>query len=745
MINFLGKHIESAIFDMDGTMFDTERLRFQTIKQASLELAGQPIEDRTLIGSLGLSATRAEALAKDHNGEAYPYRDIRRRADELELQHVRTHGVPIKPGLLQVLERLRRSGLTMAVATSSRRSIAEEYLINANVLKYFDITVCGDEVQRGKPHPEIFLRAATELSRSPECCLMVEDSENGLLSASEAGGQPILIHDIKAPRAEVETRALKSYPSMLGFLSDLADCVPKLGVPAVTDLFPQAINQMQVGIHGFGAMGGGYLTQVFSHWDGYTRPGAIVGVTGDQLLCDAVNAFGKFSVRYGKLAFDQPIEHVRLIHMADEEGVAAIYCDSVIVGLALPEQAIRQQAPIIARGLLRRYQKGGGELTVLVVLNKVGGADYVRRHVEVALQAMVNRFECEKILAATHFSETVVSRIVTRLSQESLRRQLRIKHELFEKNLAAVHNAQESAVQGPGDEQRLELDERVSVLRNASVPARALSQLHLILFNSEPDMLLYAQGGGGVLRHLRQVKTVGDIAQIQTIKNRLWNGTHAIVAWYSSLLGHATIGRGMGDERVMALVRQLIEKEIKPALLLESPELEAVITMMMRPFIERCRSSFKDPCKRVGRDPLRKLRRRERILGSITLARKHGIPTPGLEFAIALAIRYALSDAAEQDLECELIRGIYARSPGVAAVLTYRGNYNGHPYQGLDPVTDAKLIAAVAEHFEKLTDPRSPHWQWPLDLARREAAAGASGGTGAANDVELASAAASGL
>lgn len=719
MINFLGKRIESAIFDMDGTMFDTERLRFQTIRQASLELAGRPIEERTLIGSLGLSAVRAEALAKEHNGEDYPYREIRRRADELELQHVRTHGVPVKPGLLPVLERLRRSGLTMAVATSSRRSIAEEYLINANVLKYFDITVCGDEVERGKPHPEIFLRAAAELSRSPEHCLMVEDSENGLLSASDAGGQPILIHDIKAPRAEIEARAFRSYPSMLDFLSDLADCVPKLGVPAVTDPFPQAIDHVRVGIHGFGAMGGGYLTQVFSHWDGYTRPCEIVGVTGDQLLRDAVGAFGKFSVRYGKYAFDQTIDRLRLVDMADEEAIVAMYCDSLIVGLALPEQAIRQQAPVIARGLLRRYEQGGRGLTILVVLNKVGGASFVRRHVEGALLNITSPAVSTKILAATHFSETVVSRIVTRLGRESLQRQLRIKSELFEKNLAVVHGARDAAQEGQDAEPPSRLDQCVNLLRNASAPAQALSELHLILFNSEPDMLLYAQGGGAVLRRLRQVKTVDDIAQIQTIKNRLWNGTHAVVAWYSSLLGYPTIGRGMGDERVEALVQQLIEQEIQPALLRESPELQGVITTLMKPFIERCRSSFKDPCKRVGRDPLRKLRRSERILGSIALARKHGIPTPGLEFAIALAIRYALSDAAQHDLECKLISGIYARNPTVEAVLTYRGSYHGHPYQGLDTVADAPLIAAVSAHFEKLADPDSDHWQWPLHRVRR--------------------------
>lgn len=97
MLFFEGKQILSAIFDMDGTLFDTERLRFKTLKQASLEIFGKALSEDTLIGSLGLSATKAEALAKAHNGEDFPYAEIRKRADELELEYVRNHGVPIKP------------------------------------------------------------------------------------------------------------------------------------------------------------------------------------------------------------------------------------------------------------------------------------------------------------------------------------------------------------------------------------------------------------------------------------------------------------------------------------------------------------------------------------------------------------------------------------------------------------------------------------------------------------------------
>ena len=155
----------------------------------------------------------------------------------------------------------------------------------------FDVTVCGDEVDQGKPHPEIFLKAASALNCLPEHCLMLEDSQNGLLSAIRAGGQPILIEDIKPPAPEVAAGALKAYTSMHGFLGDLNECMPDLGTPALTESFPPTLNQFSAGIHGFGAMGGGYLTQIFSHWDGYTRPCEIIAATRSRMLRETIQAF----------------------------------------------------------------------------------------------------------------------------------------------------------------------------------------------------------------------------------------------------------------------------------------------------------------------------------------------------------------------------------------------------------------------------------------------------------------------
>ncbi|MEZ1909193.1 HAD family hydrolase, partial [Pseudomonas aeruginosa] len=84
--------------------------------------------------------------------------------------------------------------------------------------------------------------------------------------------------------------------------------------------------------------------------------------------------------------------------------------------------------------------------------------------------------------------------------------------------------------------------------------------------------------GSDLLERLRQVKTVPDITHIQVIKNRLWNGPHAIVAWYASLLGHDSVGQGMGDAQVSELAERLIHQEVGPALVAEYPQMAEVVS-----------------------------------------------------------------------------------------------------------------------------------------------------------------------
>lgn len=646
---FHGKPVHGAIFDMDGTMFDTERLRFQTLQQASQELIGQEFSHEYLMQCLGLSATTAEQLAQRLYGVNVPYKEIRKKADEMELEYIRKHGVPIKKGLVQVLERLRKSGLRMAVATSSRRAIAEEYLINANVYKFFDVITCGDEVEQGKPHPEIFLKAASQLHLDANQCLMFEDSENGLTSAHTSKGLTILLKDIKKPNDEMLEKAHFYYDQMYDFLTDLDQFIPVMDMPEMQETFPQSLNQLTVGIHGFGAIGGGYVAQILSHWDGYTKPKRIIASTRNSLFREAVNAFGTYSIRYGQFSYDERIENMTIVDSENEQQMLEMYTHSSLIALCLPEQAIEVEAKIIAKGLYARFNSSLEAciepLTFLIILNKVGAKYLVMKHLREALLELTNDEDVtEHILKEHYFCDTVVNRMVSKLSNQNLYRQLRIKHNFLEQHLEDVEQEDQIEIE---DCNKLTQDQQnqaslyVDNMRRNFQPGHILQSMDLILFNSETDMPIYVEKGSPLLEKLRQVVLVNQITDIQLIKNRLWNGVHAMLAWYASLLGYDSIGVAMGDHSVKTFAENLI-KEVKQGLEIVLPNYAKDLDRMAQSFLDSCEYAFKDPCQRVARDPLRKLTHNERVIASIEVNIAHDLPYKNLLKGAALGYAYAI-------------------------------------------------------------------------------------------------------
>jgi len=646
---FHGKPVHGAIFDMDGTMFDTERLRFQTLQQASQELIGQEFSHEYLMQCLGLSATTAEKLAQRLYGVDVPYKEIRKRADEMELEHIRKHGVPIKKGLVQVLERLRKSGLRMAVATSSRRAIAEEYLINANVYKFFDVITCGDEVEQGKPHPEIFLKAASQLHLDANQCLMFEDSENGLTSAHTSKGLTILLKDIKEPNDEMLEKAHFYYDQMYDFLTDLDQFIPVMDMPEIQEPFPQSLNQLTVGIHGFGAIGGGYIAQILSHWDGYTKPKRIIASTRNSLFREAVNAFGAYSIRYGQFSYDERIENMTIVDSDNEQQMLEMYTHSSLIALCLPEQAIESESKIIAKGLYARFNSQLEiciePLTFLIILNKVGAKYLVMKHLKEALLELTNDEDVtEHILKEHYFCDTVVNRMVSKLSNQNLYRQLRIKHNFLEQHLEDVEQEDQIEIEDCNKLNQDQLNQAsiyVDNMRRNFQPGHILQSMDLILFHSETDMPIYVEKGSPLLEKLRQVVLVDQITDIQLIKNRLWNGVHAMLAWYASLMGYESIGVAMGDHSVKAFAENLIA-EVKQGLAIVLPNYAKDLDRMSQSFLDSCEYAFKDPCQRVARDPLRKLNHNERVMASIAVNICHDLPYKNLLKGAALGYAYAI-------------------------------------------------------------------------------------------------------
>lgn len=653
MIQFHQHTIHAAIFDMDGTLFDTETLRFKTLQQASKELTGQEFSNEYLVSCLGLSVENAAALAQQQYGDI-AYAEIRQRADQLELEFIREHGVPVKKGLLQVLERLRQSGLRMAVATSSRRSIAEEYLINAGVYKFFDLLVCGDEVKSGKPDPEIFLTAAQQLSVEPEHCLMIEDSANGIAAAHAAVGKTVLIQDIQPPTTVMLQQADYYYQSMSDFLKALERCIPKQEMPSIKSTFPQTLNQLSVGIHGFGAIGGGYLAQIFSHWDGFTRPQKIYASSRNPLYRSAINAFGKYCIRYGELSYDECIEHVQMLDADQAEDMQKMYVESTLIALCLPEQAYEKELATIAKGILAHYQAHGQlNLSLILVINKVQAKEWFLQQLQKELLKISKKNTVMTLLKQLYVSETVVNRMVSKLSDQDLYRQLRIKYQIFKQAQSGEISDEQVDIEEATDlneHQAEKVEGLIEDLQQNLQASHVMQSMDLILFHAETDMPIYIENNSPQLKVLRQAVLVDNIYDIQLIKNRLWNGVHAMLAWAAARFAHPTMGVAMSDPVIEQYANKLLDQVL--AGLNESlPQHAEDLIRLRQSFLDSCMTAFKDPCERIGRDPLRKLHVDERVFGSFIANAEAGLVYDAILKGMILGVVYAIETEGVSETE----------------------------------------------------------------------------------------------
>lgn len=198
--------IKAVIFDMDGLMFDTERLSAKYWIQAGKE-QGLSVGEEFLSGIRGSSKEAAECKFYECFDRTYDYWAIRNRKTELFRGYLERHEIPLKEGLRELLLYLREHQYKVVLATSTARYYALQYLKSADVEQYFNGFVCGDMVTKCKPDPEIFFRAAALVECTPNQCVVLEDSLNGIRAAIDGGFIPVMVPDItqpgKALRAEL--------------------------------------------------------------------------------------------------------------------------------------------------------------------------------------------------------------------------------------------------------------------------------------------------------------------------------------------------------------------------------------------------------------------------------------------------------------------------------------------------------------------------------------------------------------
>lgn len=220
--------VSGIIFDMDGVLIDSERQS----NEGWLWAAGQLGVDMPMWLIDSFKGAPAELCCKffdDYYKGVIDYWE----AKELRTQHVykirETEGIPVKKGVKDIFEYIRNNGLKCAVATSTRRESAEKTLHEIGVWDYLDAVVYGDEVERGKPEPDIFLRAAKAIGVNPSEAVVVEDSINGIKAGYAADMRVVHIPDTIA----IDDDIRKLTYMVCADLNGLIDVVESINKPVI--------------------------------------------------------------------------------------------------------------------------------------------------------------------------------------------------------------------------------------------------------------------------------------------------------------------------------------------------------------------------------------------------------------------------------------------------------------------------------------------------------------------------------
>ncbi len=194
--------IRAVIFDMDGTLIDTEKY-YRIFWPRALAAFGYHMTDAQALAMRSLGRPFAIRQLKEWFGEDLDYQAVREERKRLVEEQLDRDGIALKPGAKKLIQTLRERGIVTAVATATDMERTEKYLKKVGLYGAFDRLISATMVQEGKPAPDIYLYACEQLGQQPGDCLAVEDSPNGVLSAYRAGCKVVMIPDQTPPGPEL--------------------------------------------------------------------------------------------------------------------------------------------------------------------------------------------------------------------------------------------------------------------------------------------------------------------------------------------------------------------------------------------------------------------------------------------------------------------------------------------------------------------------------------------------------------
>lgn len=204
---------KAVIFDMDGVIFDTERVYLEIWKSV-FEKYGYKMTKELYITVMGTGRKNVIKTFLENFGDDLPIEKMYEEKDNQLFYIIENQGIPLKKGVKELFSMLKEKNYKIALATSAKRDRVEKQIKDKWLKESFDAIVCGDDVEKGKPSPDIFLKAAKEIDVEPENCFVVEDSPAGIRAAFSGGMKGIHVEDLKVADEDILKYCQKSFKDL---------------------------------------------------------------------------------------------------------------------------------------------------------------------------------------------------------------------------------------------------------------------------------------------------------------------------------------------------------------------------------------------------------------------------------------------------------------------------------------------------------------------------------------------------
>lgn len=212
----------TVIFDMDGVIFDSERLILDCWEQLGEKYGISDIRS-VFIECIGTNKVRTREIVFEHYGTSFEYDRFSKEASLLFNAYIKKEGLPVKKGVRDILCYFREKGIAIGLASSTRKALVEEELKQVGLLDYFQSVTGGDELKRSKPEPDIYLMACERMGARKEDTYAVEDSYNGIRAAYSAGMMPIMVPDMLPATEEMKEKSVAVFEDLYQVLQYFKD------------------------------------------------------------------------------------------------------------------------------------------------------------------------------------------------------------------------------------------------------------------------------------------------------------------------------------------------------------------------------------------------------------------------------------------------------------------------------------------------------------------------------------------